>query len=170
MFSKAKDKTKTVSLKLQAKVTNINTSDMATDKTVSLAKIPIADTHGVIAPPQDTIPRLYAAGKAPKSSDRTTAKKSLRFEDNSDIPPALIPSAPPPEPSPGNNEADKEEIIEHDTATQTASTVPNTEGANEPDTAKLAQSTETTTTDTSESPEEGAAPPLTPSQGVGRPL
>ena len=169
MFNKAKDKTKTVSLKLWAKVTNTKTSDMATDKTVSLAKIPIADTHGVIAPPQDTIPGLYAAGKAPKSNERTTAKKSLCFDDNSDIPPALIPSAPPPETSLGSNKAE-EEVIEHDMATQTTPTVPITEGANEQGTAKTAGSTETTTTDTSESPEEGAAPPTMPSQGVGRPL
>ena len=154
MFSKAKDKTKTVSLKLRAKVNNTNTSNMATDKTVSLTKIPIADTYGVIAPPQDTIPGLYATSKAPKSSDRPTAKTSFRFEDNSDIPPALIPLAPPPEPSPGYNEANDEVIIEHDTATQTITTVPSTEGANEPGTTRTAELTETTTTDTSESPEE----------------
>ena len=142
---------------------------MATDKTVSLAKIIIADTHGVIAPPQDTIPGLYAAGKAPKSNERTTAKKSLHFDDNSDIPPALIPSTPPPEISSASNEAE-EEIIKHDTAMQTTPTVPITEGVSEQGTAKTAGSIETTTTDTSESLEEGAAPPTMPSQGVGRPL
>ena len=40
MFNKAKDKTKTVSLKLQAKVNNTKTGNMAADQTVSLAKIP----------------------------------------------------------------------------------------------------------------------------------
>ena len=169
MFSKAKDKTKTVLLKLRAKVNNTNTSNMATDKTVSLANIPIADTHGVIAAPQDSIPGLYATGKAPKPSDRPTAKKSLRFEDNSDIPPALIPSAPPLEPSPDNNEANDEVIIEHDMATQTIPTVPSTDAANKPGAGKTAESTKTTTTDISESPEEGAAPSVTPSQGVGWP-
>ena len=170
MFSKAKDKTKIVSLKLWAKVNNTNTSNMATDKTVSLANIPIADTHGVVAAPQDGIPGLYATGKAPKPNDRPTAKKSLRFEDNSDIPPALTPSAPPPELSPDNNEADDEIITEHDTATQTIPTVPSTVTANKPGAGKTAESTKTTTTDTSESPEEGATPSITPSQGVGRPL
>ena len=169
MFNKAKDKTKTVSLKLQAKVNNTKTGNMAADQTVLLTKIPIVDTHGVIAPLQDIIPRLYAAGKAPKSSERTTVKKSLRFDDNSDIPPALILSATPPEISPARNEAE-EEIIEHDTATQTALTVPIMEGVSDQGSVTTARPVEMTATDTSESPEEGAALPTTPSQGVAWPL
>ena len=105
----------------------------------------------------------------PKPSERTTVKKSLHFDNNSDIPPALIPSAAPSEISPASNEAE-EEIIKHDTVTQTALTVPITEGASDQGSATTAEPIEMTATDTSESPEEGAALPTTPSQGVGWPL
>ena len=172
MFNKTKDKTKIVSLKLRAKVNNSKSSNMASNQTVSLAQIPMVNNHGEIAPPQDKIPGLYAMGKAPKPSERTTAKKSLRFDDAPDIPPSLVPSAPPAAEMPTVNNAVEEEgqeIIEHDTATQTASDLPRTEVVSEPDSATATTPIETTTTDTSESPEEGTAVSIAPSMGVPHP-
>ena len=89
MFTKAKDKTKTVSLKLRAKVANNKSVPMAGNQTVSLSQIPMADTHGVIALPNETVPGLYATGKVPKPVKQNTVKKSLCFEEVTDIPKSL---------------------------------------------------------------------------------
>ena len=118
MFSRAKDKTKQVTIKLRAKVATNKTATMANANTVSLANIPIANAHGVVAPPPEKIPGLYTAGRAPQSTKKSTAKKSLKFEENKNIPAPLTPTAPPI----GEETVQSEdEITECDTATQTAS-------------------------------------------------
>ena len=86
MFSKAKDKTKQATIKLRAKVTATKTVTMADTKTVSLSNIPMANAHGVVAPPPEKLPGLYTAGQAPQNIKKNTAKKSLRFEEIKDNP------------------------------------------------------------------------------------
>ena len=95
MFSRAKDKTKQVTIKLRAKVATTKTATMANAHTVLLMNIPMANAHGVVAPPPEKIPGLYMAGRAPQTTKTSTAKKSLRFEENKDIPDPLTPTAPP---------------------------------------------------------------------------
>ena len=149
MFSKAKDKTKQVSIKLRAKVAATKPATMATARTVSLTNIPMANAQGVVAPPPEKLPGLYTAGRPPPTNHKIKAKKSLRFEETKDIPNPLTPTAPPL-----NEERlqDDDEIIEHDTATQTMT------GA----TANVASATDTevvstsdiTSTDQTDTPEE----------------
>ena len=154
MFSKAKHKTKSATLKLRAKVTSTKANTMANTQTVSLASIPIADLHGVVAQPSEKLPGLYATGKAPKPSTQTKAKKALRFEDTQDKPAQLTPTAPPL--SEVENQ-EEEDIVEHDIATQTTnnSALPLKDSASGPQ--PQTSSMETTTTDYSESPEEDTA-------------
>ena len=117
MFNRAKDKTKVATLKLRAKVKSVKTSTMAGNQTVSLANIPIADSHGVVPHLPDKIPGLYVTGKVPKPVPQTKAKKALRFEDVQEQPKQLTPTAPPLSEVEG---VDEGEIIENDTATQTS--------------------------------------------------
>ena len=117
MFSRAKDKTKQVTIKLRAKVATNKTATMASAQTVSLADIPMANAQGVVAPPPEKIPGLYTAGRAPQTTRKSAAKRSLRFEANKDIPEPLTPTAPPILEETIQNE---DEITECDTATQTA--------------------------------------------------
>ena len=63
MFSRAKDKTKQVTIKLRAKVAASKPAIMATAQTVSLTNIPMANTHGVVVPPPEKLPGLYMAGR-----------------------------------------------------------------------------------------------------------
>ena len=123
MFSRAKDKTKQVTIKLRAKVATTKMATQANAQTVSLANLPMANAHGVVAPPPEKIPGLYTAGRTPQSSKKSTAKKSLRFEENKDIPDPLTPTAPPM----GDETVQGEdEITECDTATQTATVMQGT--------------------------------------------
>ena len=149
MFSRAKDKTKQVTIKLRAKVANNKTNAMATAHTVSLANIPMANAHGVVAPPPEKIPGVYTAGRAPKSIKKSTAKKSLRFEDNKTIPDPLTPTALPL----GEEMVQSEdEITECDTVTQTATGTEET-AVNSTDTDPVSTS-ELTSTDPTDSQEE----------------
>ena len=66
MFSKAKDKTKQVNIKLRAKVAATKPAIMATARTVSLTNIPMANAQGVVAPPPEKLPGLYTAGRPPR--------------------------------------------------------------------------------------------------------
>ena len=117
MFSRAKDKTKRVSIKLREKVAATKPATMAKAKTVSLANIPMANMQGVVVPPPEKLPGLYTAGRPPSNNTKSKAKKSLRFEETKDIPAPLTPTAPPlPEDVP----QEEDEITECDTATQTA--------------------------------------------------
>ena len=117
MFSRAKDKTNQATIKLRAKVTATKTATMANAHTVSLTNILIANAHGVVAPLTEKMPGLYTAGRAPQTNNKKTAKKSLRFEENKNIPDPLTPTAPPM----GDETAhSKDEITECDTATQMA--------------------------------------------------
>ena len=166
MFSKAKDKTKTATFKLRAKVTTAKTKAMAGNQTVSLANIPMTDSHGVLAQPTDNIPGLYVTGKAPKPVTQTKAKKALRFENVQEQSRQLTPTAPLLNAA---DELEGEEIIEHDTATQTspsedAQSLPG-EAAQQPQMA----ATETMATDNSESPEEDTPKATGTSSGQGRP-
>ena len=149
MFSRAKDKTKQVTIKLRAKVATNKPAVMANAHTVSLVNIPMADAHGVVAPPPEKIPGLYTAGRAPQSTKKSTAKKSLRFEDNKNILDPLTPSAPPIADETVQNE---DEITECDTATQTA-TVPGETPTNSTDTDPVSTS-DLTSTDPTDSQEE----------------
>ena len=152
MFSRAKDKTKQVSIKLRAKVATSKTATMANAQTVLLASIPMVNAHGVVAPPPEKLPGLYTAGRAPqstKSAKKSTAKKSLRFEENKNIPDPLTPTAPPI----GEEMIQSEdEITECDTATQTA-TVPEETMGNSMGTDPVSTS-ELTSTDPTDSQEE----------------
>ena len=149
MFSRAKDKTKQVTIKLRAKVATNKTATMANAHTVSLANIPMANAHGVVAPLPEKIPGLYTAGRAPQSTKKSTAKKSLRFEENKNIPDPLTPTAPPI----GEETVQSEdEITECDTATQTA-TVTEVTTANSTDTDPVSTS-DLTSTDPTDSQEE----------------
>ena len=149
MFSRAKDKTKKVTIKLRAKVAMNNMATMATADTVSLASIPMANAHGVVAPPPEKIPGLYTAGRAPQSTKKSTAKKSLRFEEIRDIPDPLTPTAPPIAEEMVQAE---DEITECDTATQTA-TVTEVTTNNSTDTDPVSTS-DLTSTDPTDSQEE----------------
>ena len=149
MFSRAKDKTKQVTIKLRAKVATNKTAAMANAHTVSLANIPMANAHGEVAPPPEKIPGLYTAGQAPQSTKKSTAKKSLRFEENKNIPDPLTPTAPPI----GEETVQSEdEITECDTATQTA-TVTEVTTINSTDTDPVSTS-DLTSTDPTDSQEE----------------
>ena len=152
MFSKAKDKTKQATLKLRAKVTTTKTATMANAHTVSLTNIPMANAHGVVAPPPEKLPGLYTAGRAPQTIKKKPAKKSLRFEEIKDIPDPLTPTAPPI----GDEEAQSEdEITECDTATQTATiTEPTTVKPIDTDTVSTS---DIMSTDPTESQEEGTS-------------
>ena len=149
MFSRAKDKTKQVTIKLRVKVATTKTATMANAHTVSLTNIPMANAHGVVAPPPEKIPGLYTAGQAPQTTKKNTAKKSLRFEENKNIPDPLTPTAPPI----GDETVQSEdEIIECDTATQTA-TVTEETMAKSSDTDPVSTS-DLTSTDPTDSQEE----------------
>ena len=116
MFSKAKDKTKQVSIKLRAKVATTKLATMATAQTVSLTKIPMANAQGIVIPPPEKLPGLYSAGRPPTANNKSKAKKSLRFDETVAAPDPLTPTAPP---LPEEEQQDDLEIIEHDAATQT---------------------------------------------------
>ena len=149
MFSRAKDKTKQVTIKLRAKVATTKTATMANAHTVSLTNIPMANAHGVVAPPPEKIPGLYTTGWAPQTTKTSTAKKSLRFEENKDIPDPLTPTAPPIREEMAQS---GDEIIECDTATQTA-TVTEVTTADSTDTDPVVTS-DLTSTDPTDSQEE----------------
>ena len=152
MFSKAKDKTKQATLKLRAKVTSTKTATMANAHTVSLTNIPMANAHGVVAPPPEKLPGLYTAGRAPQGTRKSTAKKSLRFGEIKDIPDPLMPTAP----AIGDEEVQNEdEITECDTATQTAIITEST--LVEPINTDPVSTLDITSTDLTESQEEGAS-------------
>ena len=119
MFARAKDKTKVVSLRLRAKVTQTKTATMAGLQTISLANIPMANTHGVITAPTERMPSLHATGKATKQPKNTTAKKSLRFDDNRKEKTPLTLTAPPPL---EDAAVEQDEVVEHDMVTQTTVT------------------------------------------------
>ena len=161
MFTKAKDKTKQATLRIKAKVTPNRATVMAGAQTVSLADIPMANGHGVVAQPIEKLPGLYAMGQATKPTKKTTAKKSLRFEETKEVPDPLMPMAP----LMTDEEASKdEEIIECDTATQT---VLRTEL--ETATSEEVSTSEVTSTDQTESQEEGASSYVGSSTGRARP-
>ena len=164
MFSRAKDKTKQVTIKLRAKVATNKSAAMANAHTVSLANIQMANAHGVVAPPPEKIPGLYMAGRAPQSTKKSTAKKSLRFEENKNIPDPLIPTAPPI----GEETVQSEdEITECDTATQTA-TVTEVTTTNSMDT-DLVSTSDLTPTDPTDSQEEVSTIIETPSHTTRHP-
>ena len=149
MFSRAKDKTKQVTIKLRAKVATTKTATMANAHTMLLTNIPMANAHGVVTPPPEKIPGLYMAGRAPQTTKTSMAKKSLRFEENKDIPDPLTPTAPPI----GEETAQSgDEIIECNTATQTA-TVTEVTTADSTDTDPMVTS-DLTSTDPTDSQEE----------------
>ena len=77
----------------------------------------MANVQGVVIPPPEKLPGLYTAGRPPPITTKGKAKKSLRFEETRDIPAPLTPTAPPLSEEVPQEEED--EIIEHDTATQT---------------------------------------------------
>ena len=121
MFAKVKDKTKAVSLRLRAKVTQpLKLLQWQIHKTISIANIPMADTHGVITASTEGMPSLYAAGKAVKPPKNTTAKKSLQFEDNQKRTNTF--NADSTTSFGGCHCRNRIEIVEHDTATQTTET------------------------------------------------
>ena len=166
MFNRAKDKTKVATLKLRAKVKSVKSSTMAGNQTVSLANIPIADSHGVVAQLTDKIPSLYATGKAPKPVPQTKAKKALRFEDDQKQSKQLTPTAPPLSEA---EDVDDEEIIEHDIATQTSQEEDNPLMVGATRQQVHISTMETTTTDYSEPPEEENSKTAGTSSGQGRP-
>ena len=149
MFSKARDKTKQVSIKLRAKVAATKPAMMATAKTVSLTNIPMANVQGVVIPPPEKLPGLYTAGRPPPNNTKGKAKKSLRFEEIRDIPAPLTPTAPPLSEEVPREE---DEIIEYDTATQTTLGA-TANGASAIDTDMVSTS-DITSTDHTDTPEE----------------
>ena len=152
MFSRAKDKMKQATIKLRTKVTATKTATMANAHTVSLTNIPMANAHGVVAPPTEKIPGLYTAGHAPQTNNKKTAKKSLRIEENKNIPDPLMPTALPM----GDETVQSEdEITECDTATQTV-TVTGVTATKPIDTDPVSMS-DFTSTDPTDSPEEELA-------------
>ena len=152
MFAKAKDKTKSVTLKLRAKAAPSKPAPMAGIQTLSLTTMPMADQHGVLNPPKTDGPNLYVMGKAPKPKPVCTAKKSLQFDSASEEQPPLTPTAPP---ITENSVEDGEEIVEHDTATQTSDNTNESVSAELPTTeTDTTTPTETTNTDQLENPEE----------------
>ena len=153
MFSKARDKTKQATLKLRAKVTPTKTTMMADAQTVSLTSIPMVDANGVVAPPPEKLPSLYTAGRATQPTKKSAPK---------DIPDLLTPTAPPI----GDEEAlNKDKITKCDTATVTAT---ETTTAESPDMDPVSTS-DVTTTDQTESQEEGASANIGAYTGRARP-
>ena len=74
MFSKAKDKTKQVSIKLRAKVAATKPATMANAQTVSLTKIPMVNAQGIVALPPEKLPGLYTAGRPPRRTIKQRPK------------------------------------------------------------------------------------------------
>ena len=148
MFSRAKDKTKQVTIKLRAKVASNKPPAMATVRTVSLTDIPMANAHGVVAPPPEKLPGLYTAGRAQKTNSKSKAKKSLRFEETQRNPDPLMPTAPPMGDETTQHE---DEITECDTATQIATIAEATMAKSiDTDTVSTSDITSTDQTDTPE--------------------
>ena len=122
---------------------------MANAQTISLTNIPMANAQGVVALPPEKLPGLYTAGRPPTTNRKTKAKKSLRFEETTEIPDPLTPTAPP---MPEEGLQDDGEIIEYDAATQT---MPN-EAADIAGaaSAEVVSTSDITSTDQTDTPEE----------------